>query len=99
MYAVVRESQFVAPATYRWYYTSFVNAYMANFRAGSEPVDVETVAWIVAGMADMLGLRWVVWERRMPPQRVLDQARALLDVGFSGVLDGRALGSVAERGR
>src|SRR5688500_2704545 len=31
LYAVVRESQFVAPATYRWYYESFVAAYRQNF--------------------------------------------------------------------
>ena len=87
LYAVVREAQFVAPATYRWYYESFVAAYRDNFARSRRDVDVETIAWVVAGTADMLGLRWVVWERRMPPKSVLDQVRRLLDVGFRGIID------------
>ena len=85
LYAVVREAQFVAPATYRWYYESFVAAYRANFPSAAD-VDAETIAWVIAGTGDMLGLRWVVWEGRMPPESVLEQVRTLLDGGFRGVL-------------
>lgn len=88
LYAVVRESQFVAPATYRWYYESFVAAYRDHFGRWRRDVDVETIAWVVAGTADMLGLRWVVWEGRVPPKTVLEQVRELLDVGFRGIIDG-----------
>jgi AcrR family transcriptional regulator len=86
LYAIVREAQFVAPETYRWYYESFVTAYRRGFSSPGVD-DPETVAWIVAGTADMLGLRWVVWEQRVPPPRVLDQVRALLDRGFRGIED------------
>jgi AcrR family transcriptional regulator len=87
LYAVVREAQFVAPATYRWYYESFVAAYRDNFGPTASDVDVETIAWIIAGTADMLGLRWVVWEGRMPPPSVLEQARDLFELGFGGMLE------------
>jgi AcrR family transcriptional regulator len=83
LYAVVRESQFVAPATYRWYYESFVAAYAASFRGAA--IDVETLGWAMAGIADLLGLRWVVWEKRVPPPEVLDQLVALLAHGFEGM--------------
>lgn len=83
VYAIVREAQFVAPATYRAYYESFVGAYVANFELPA--ADPESIAWMIAGAADMLGLRWVVWHRRMPPDTVLDQVRALLDRGFRGL--------------
>jgi AcrR family transcriptional regulator len=90
LYAVVRESQFVAPATYRWYYESFVTAYVERFKgldgATMKRLDVETLGWAMAGIADMLGLRWVVWEKRVPPKRALDQLVALLDGGFRGIL-------------
>lgn len=90
LYRVVRESQFVAPATYRWYYESFVVAYAANFPRlqgrSQRSIDVETLGWAMAGIADMIGLRWVVWERRMPPPEVLDELVTLLDVGFAGML-------------
>jgi len=83
LYAVVREAQFVAPATYRAYYEAFVNGYVDHLDLPAE--DAETIAWVIAGAADMLGLRWVVWERRLPPDHVLEQVRQLLDSGFSGM--------------
>jgi AcrR family transcriptional regulator len=86
LYAVVREAQFVAPATYRAYYETFVSSYVSNLHLRSVR-DPETLAWVVAGTADMLGLRWVVWERTMPPDAVLDQVRELLDRGFNGLDD------------
>jgi len=86
LYAVVREAQFVAPATYRAYYETFVASYVANL--GVRARDPETLAWVVAGTADMLGLRWVVWQRTMPPDAVLDQVRDLLDRGFAGLDEG-----------
>jgi AcrR family transcriptional regulator len=92
--AVLREAQFVAPATYRWYYESFVAAYVDNFVALSGaptvPVDLETLGWAMAGVADMIALRWVVWERRLPPDHALDTLVALLSAGFEGMGLGRA---------
>lgn len=89
LYQVVRESQFVAPATYRWYYESFVGAYSKSFLRLHGPAikraDIETLGWAMAGVADMIGLRWVVWEKRMPPDRALDQLVALLAHGFEGM--------------
>jgi AcrR family transcriptional regulator len=91
LYHVVRESQFVAPATYRWYYESFVSAYIQSFPrlAGRsrKKIDVETLGWSMAGIADMLGLRWVIWEHRLPPASALDQLVELLAHGFEGMLD------------
>ena len=89
LYHVVRESQFVAPRTYRWYYESFVTAYSENFlqhhHGTLQVFDVATLGWAMAGIADMLGLRWVVWERMVPPPAALDQLVALLGHGFEGM--------------
>jgi AcrR family transcriptional regulator len=91
LYHVVRESQFVAPATYRWYYESFVAAYIQSFPRlhgrSRKKIDVETLGWSMAGIADMLGLRWVIWERRLPPDSALDQLVELLSQGYDGMLD------------
>jgi len=80
MYAIVRESQFVAPDTFRAYYEAYVRGYVEHIDVPG--VDAETLAWTVAGIADMLGLRWVVWSRQKPPPEVLDQVARLLDTGF-----------------
>ena len=90
LYHVVRESQFVAPATYRWYYESFVAAYINSFPRlhgrSRKKIDIETLAWSMAGIADMLSLRWIVWERRVPPDHALDQLVELFAHGFDGML-------------
>lgn len=88
LYAVVREAQFVAPASYRSWYEGFVKGYVSHLEI--DVIDAETIGWMMAGAADMLGLRWVVWENRLPPDDVLDQVRDLLDAGFRGLATSEA---------
>lgn len=92
LYNVVREAQFVAPLTYRWYYESFVTAYVASFDGLSAgypaDLDVELLGWVMAGISDILGLRWVIWEKRLPPPDALDTLANLLLSGFDGLRPG-----------
>jgi AcrR family transcriptional regulator len=89
LYNVVREAQFVAPPTYRWYYESFVSAYVASFEQLSagypEDLDIEMLGWVMAGISDILGLRWVVWDKRLPPPELMDELATLLLSGFDGL--------------
>jgi AcrR family transcriptional regulator len=86
LYRVMREAAIFAPETHRWYYESFVAAYVEHFErlsGGRGAVDdVETVAYMMVAIADWIGLRWVIWEGKRPPKRVLDQLTDLLDRGF-----------------
>ncbi len=88
LYRVMREAAIFAPETHRWYYESFVAAYATHFKTWSqgrfELVDLETVAYMMVAIADWIGLRWIIWEGKKPPRRVLDQITALLNQGFAG---------------
>ena len=89
LYRVMREAAIVAPETHRGYYESFVGAYVDHFKqwsTGSSAVrDAETLAYVMVGIGDWIGLRWTIWEGKRPPKRVLDQITALLDGGFAGL--------------
>ena len=88
LYRVMREASIVAPETHRWYYESFVAAYAADFERWSKGrhtvTDLDTVAYVMVAIADWIGLRWVIWEGKRPPRRILDQITDLLDQGFAG---------------
>lgn len=86
LYRVMREAAIVAPETHRGYYESFVDGYVDHFKqwsTGRSAVkDPETLAYVMVGIADWIGLRWTVWDGKRPPKKVLDQITALLDGGF-----------------
>jgi hypothetical protein len=88
LYRVMREASIVAPETHRWYYESFVAAYADHFNRWSQGrfkiTDMDTVAFVMVAIADWVGLRWVIWEGKRPPKRVLAQITALLAHGFAG---------------
>ena len=90
LYRVMREASIVAPETHRWYYESFVGAYAAHFERWSkgryEVTDMDTVGFVMVAIADWIGLRWVIWEGKRPPRRVLDQITTLLEHGFTGLV-------------
>jgi AcrR family transcriptional regulator len=90
LYTMVHESRVVAPDVYEWWQRGFANRYVQNFdriTATRPPnVDTETLAYAMAGIADMLALRWIIWEKRVPPTSVLDQVFALLARGLDDVL-------------
>ncbi|MFT6145404.1 MAG: hypothetical protein ACJAV2_003291, partial [Myxococcota bacterium] len=46
-------------------------------------LDVDTVAWSLMGMADFLGMRWVLWEDQLPPDSVIDTAMRFLRDGLA----------------
>lgn len=69
LYRVVREAEFVSPETLRLHYTRIVEGYEAGLRAaqGSGDVDPaldpEVTAWALMGMGELIGMRFLLWER------------------------------------
>lgn len=69
LYRVVREAEFVSPAVLRTHYTRIVEGYEAGLRAAQEAGDVdrqldpETTAWALMGMGELIGMRFLLWER------------------------------------
>ena len=69
LYRVVREAEFVSPEVLRLHYTRIVEGYEAGLRAAQRSGDVaplldpETTAWALMGMGELIGMRFLLWER------------------------------------
>jgi len=69
LYRVVREAEFVSPEVLRLHYTRIVEGYEAGLRAAQATGDVdraldpETTAWALMGMGELIGMRFLLWER------------------------------------
>lgn len=69
LYRVVREAEFVSPETLRLHYTRIVEGYEAGLRAAQHVGDVdvaldpEVTAWALMGAGELIGMRYVLWER------------------------------------
>ena len=69
LYRVVREAEFVSPETLRLHYSRIVEGYEAGLRAAQQAGDVDTrldpavAAWALMGMGELIGMRYLLWER------------------------------------
>lgn len=69
LYRVVREAEFVSPETLRQHYTRIVEGYEAGLRAAQqqgnvdEALDPEVTAWALMGAGELIGMRYLLWER------------------------------------
>ncbi len=79
LYRVVMESQFVDESIYREYYQTLADAYAVGLERAQDadefrPGDPETQAWALMGIAHFLGLRYTIWDHRVPPENVMSTA-------------------------
>ncbi|WP_345802945.1 TetR/AcrR family transcriptional regulator [Microbacterium sp. AZCO] len=69
LYRVVREAEFVSPDTLRLHYTRIVEGYEAGLRDAQQAGDVDprldpaVAAWALMGMGELIGMRFLLWER------------------------------------
>ncbi|SEP09743.1 TetR/AcrR family transcriptional regulator [Aquisalimonas asiatica] len=87
MYRVLQEAQFVDESIYREYYEAFGESYLrlldvAEADGEVRPGDNRIRVWALMGMAHFLGLRYGLWERDVPLDRVVDTVRDLLRSGL-----------------
>ncbi|WP_262852886.1 TetR/AcrR family transcriptional regulator [Mumia quercus] len=95
LYRVVREAEFVSPEMLRLHYTRIVEGYragLAKAQAAGEvsDIDPEVAAWALMGMGELLGMRYLLWERdadgRPPaavPDHVLTEMMRLVNDGLA----------------
>jgi len=90
LYRVVRQSEFVDEACFRRYYRSFAAPYAkalasAQRRGQVRRLDPEALAYALMGIADFLGMRYVLWgeARRRAVEPALDAAIELVRHGIS----------------
>ncbi|SJN32980.1 transcriptional regulator, TetR family [Microbacterium esteraromaticum] len=79
LYRVVREAEFVSPATLKLHYERIVDGYRAGLDAAQRDgeiaaeLDTEVVAWALMGAGELIGMRYLLWERDAegrPPAKI-----------------------------
>jgi AcrR family transcriptional regulator len=88
LYRVVRQTEFIDEACFRRYYRSFAAPYAkalarAQRRGQVRRIDPEVLAYALMGIADFLGMRYVLWGRGKGMEAVLDAAVALVRDGMA----------------
>lgn len=83
LYRIVFESQFIDPGLFRWYYERIAEGYARGLKAAMKEGEVregdaETVAYCLMGASHFLGMRWVIWEGREPPPRVMSTLQGFI---------------------
>ncbi|HVE85117.1 MAG TPA: TetR/AcrR family transcriptional regulator [Myxococcales bacterium] len=87
LYRIVRQAEFVDRAAFERYYRRMGDAYARGLKDAAEkgqiePLDPEITAYGLMGLADFLGMRFILWESAPQIDRVLEQAMALIRFGM-----------------
>lgn len=96
LYRVIREAEFASPETMRMHYERIVSGYAAGLAAAQSDGDVDPVldpevaAWALMGLGELIGMRYVLWERdadgnaptRIDPE-VFDRMMQFIDNALS----------------
>ncbi len=89
LYRIVRESEFVAPETNRWHYAMIADSYIRGLEKAQgqgeivSNVSAETMAWVLMGIAELIGTRWTQWEGTLPPDEVFDEVMTFISCALS----------------
>jgi AcrR family transcriptional regulator len=95
LYRIVRQAEFVDEALFRRYYRRIAEPYARRLSeaigAGEvRPVDPEALAYCLMGVADFLGLRYVLWGRGRNLAGALEAALAFIGHGMAAEAPRRA---------
>jgi AcrR family transcriptional regulator len=68
LYRIIRQAEFVSPEMLEYHYDRLSAGYVDALRAARErgeigDIDPEVTAWALMGAGELIGLRWILWER------------------------------------
>lgn len=83
LYRIIHEAEAVDPELPRWHYETLAKGYTRGLEeamgAGKiRELDPEAVAYFLQGIAVMMGMRWILWEEREPPEEWMETLRVFL---------------------
>jgi AcrR family transcriptional regulator len=87
LYRIVQESQFVDPQVFRDYYEKLAEGYASALASAAKDGELasgnaEVRAWSLMGIGHFLGLKWCLWQKRQPPDDVLDEVMRFITQGM-----------------
>lgn len=69
LYRIIREAEFVSPELLRMHYAKIVDGYEAGLQRAAAAgeidarLDPEITAWALMGIGELIGMRFILWER------------------------------------
>ncbi len=87
LYRVVRQAEFVDAEAYHRYYRRIAEAYTHGLAKAMDAeqisrFDPEVVAYALMGIADFVGMRFVLWETPADRERVVNEVMAFVSHGL-----------------
>ena len=87
LYRIMQQVEFVDEDLYKWYYRRLAQGYIQGVEAAMATgefrrLDPETVAYALMGIAEFIGMRWVLWEGKDVPAKALDTVMGMVMDGL-----------------
>jgi AcrR family transcriptional regulator len=88
LYRIIRQAEFVSPAMLRYHYDRLSEGYVEGLRAAIErgeirSSDPEVLAWALMGAGELIGMRWILWERNGDmPATVIEELGRIIRRAF-----------------
>ena len=88
LYRIIGQAEFVDEEVFRRYHDRLAEGYVRGLEQAMEAgqiqkLDPEIVAYSLMGIADFLGMRWVLWEDTADIDHVVDTVMAMLRSGLA----------------
>src|SRR5581483_10392053 len=84
LYRIIRQAEFVSPEMLRYHYDRLAEGYASGLAAAAGAgeiarLDAEVAAHALMGVAELVGMRFVLWGKGKPlPERVRNELRRLV---------------------
>jgi AcrR family transcriptional regulator len=87
LYRIIRQAEFVDYSIFRWHYQYFSDGYVRQLKKAMKnnrlkQLDAETLAYCFMAIAEFMGMRWGLWEKKTPPKKAMDTLMTLLSKGM-----------------
>ncbi len=88
LYRIIGQAEFVDEEVFRRYHDRLAEGYIRGLEQAMDTgqiqkLDPEIVAYSLMGIADFLGMRWVLWEETADMDHVVDTVMAMLRSGLA----------------
>ncbi|MBT9139707.1 MAG: Fatty acid metabolism regulator protein [Dehalococcoidia bacterium] len=88
LYCLIRQAEFVDEEIFRWYYRRLAEGYERGLAQAMEAgqirsLDPECLAHCLMGIGHFVGLRWVIWGDKTPPEEVYESMMNFIEHGLT----------------
>lgn len=90
MYQIIWESLYINPKLFVDYYETFARRYVGQLEESRDeilPMDNTVLAYMLMGISNFIGLKYVFFDKNADLERVVDEAMKFIRSGLSGAAD------------